>query len=409
MTWVPPPRTADAQAIHAAAAADRRANPDRFRLDAELLIERAAGDRFDPADFVGAWREGVDAYLTSAVADGRLNALGQKMVADTVVGRLRAGARTAAVHTARQPTPLAAPPIVIIGGWRTGTTFLYRLLGTDPQLHAPLPAELGAPWRFAGLDPAARRVAIEAAAPAHNLLHTLNPTMAAVHDSGALLPEECVLAMGSDMRNWGFTSTVRLDGYAEWLAEQDFAGSYARYRSVLELLADGDDRRFVLKAPAHTAELDHLVDTFPGAVVVHLHRDIVETIASGASLFAVFRSTYSDDVDPVDVGRFQTEQTERWFRRAGEFRARPAADAATFVDVDYDDLVADPASTVRRIYAAAALAPPADVDAFVAAYHAAHPRTARGPHRYAPSDFGLDPASLRTRFSFLPTRKIRGS
>lgn len=50
------------------------------------------------------------------------------------------------------------------------------------------------------------------------LLHILNPTMAAVHDSGPDLAEECVLAMGTTLHNWGFTATTRLDGYARWLA-----------------------------------------------------------------------------------------------------------------------------------------------------------------------------------------------
>ena len=39
----------------------------------------------------------------------------------------------------------------------------------------------------------------------------------------------------------------------------------------------------MLKSPAHLAEPGALVDTFPGAVVVNLHRDVVETVASGAS------------------------------------------------------------------------------------------------------------------------------
>ncbi len=401
MTWIPPSRSAAALAIHAAAEDDRGTNPDRYRLDPEHVIDRAVGDRFHRSQFAEGWQDGLEAYLASAEADGNLNTLGRRMAADSAVGRLRAGARIALTHAERTPAPLASPPIVIIGGWRTGTTYLFRLLGTDPRLHAPLPAELSAPWRFAGLARHERTPVIEGAAPAHDLLHTLNPTMAAVHDSGPWLPEECVLAMGGDMCNWGFTSTVRLDSYADWLAEQDFAGSYARYRQALELIADGDDRRFVLKAPAHTAELDHLVDVFRDAVVVHLHRDVVETVASGSSLFAVFRSTYSDHVDPRDVGRFQADQTERWFRRAHEFRATEAARATTFVDVAYHDLVADPAATLARIYAAANLDVPGDIGELVRAYDEAHPRAAHGEHRYTPADFGLDPDALRERFAFL--------
>ena len=181
--------------------------------------------------------------------------------------------------------------------------------------------------------PDARRV-IDAGAAAHDVLHLLNPQLRAIHDSGARLPEECVLGMGTDLRNWGLSATMRLDSYSHWLAHEDLAGTYRRYRRLLQLAHGTDGRRLLLKAPAHTAELDHLAAAFPGVVVVHLHRDVVETVASGASLFAVYRCTYSDDVEPVDVGRFLADQTELWLHRAATARATPDI-AATFLDVDY--------------------------------------------------------------------------
>jgi hypothetical protein len=314
-------------------------------------------------------------------------------VLGTASGKLAARAKLTELLQADpsiERRPLA-PPIVIVGGWRTGTTFLFRLLATDPRLRAPLPAELTAPWRFAGLSAAEREAAIEAGAAAHDLLHVLNSRLAAVHDSGARLPEECVLAMGTDFRNWGFSSTVRLERYSRWLAGEDLGPSYRAYRRILQLL-DAGARRWLLKAPAHTAELAHLAATFPGVCIVHLRRDIVETIASGASLFATFRSTYSDDVDPHDVGRFLTDQTELWLRRA-------AASSAPTLDVDYTDLIRDTPAVLKRIYRAAGLDEPADSAAMISRYHAATPRHAKGTHRYEPADFGLDPAALRERFS----------
>jgi len=403
--WRAPARTEQAAAAHAAAEADRAARPERYRLDPDAVAARAARHPGDEAAFAAGWREGLERYLASAAEDGRLDALGTGMVVSTAVGRLRAGAKLAR-HLEAQPGAVArardlAPPIVIVGGWRTGTTFLFRLLATDPRLRAPLPAELADPCRVAGLTDAERDAFLDASAAAHDLLHLLNPELRAIHDSGARLPEECVLGMGADLRNWGFTSTVRLDGYAEWLATQDLGGTYRHHRELLGVLDRGDGRRWVLKAPAHTAELPSLVGAFPGAVIVHLHRDIVETVASGASLFAVFRSTYSDDVDPVDVGRFQADQTERWFRRAQAYRADPASSAATFVDLDYRDLVRDPATAVAAVYAAADLAPPPDLPAFLRAHDEAQPRHAHGAHRYTAADFGLDEGELRERFAFL--------
>jgi hypothetical protein len=328
-----------------------------------------------------------------------------RMVLSTASAKLAARAKLADLARS-DPTTLQrplAPPIVIVGGWRTGTTFLFRLLATDARLRAPLPAELTAPWRIAGRAGAEREAAIDASGAAHDLLHALNPRLAAVHDSGPRLPEECVLAMGTDLRNWGFSSTVRLERYSRWLAGEDFGPSYRAYRRILQLL-DAGDQRWLLKAPAHTAELGHLAATFPGACVVFLHREIVETIASGASLFATFRSTYSDDVDPADVGRFLTEQTELWLRRAEGFRGSGRAAAVTVVDLDYADLVRETPAALRRIYGAARLDAPADLDAMVQRYHAAAPLGAKGAHAYQPADFGLEPSELRERFDWIPMR-----
>jgi len=392
--WTPPPRSSEAQAIHAAAEADRAARPERYRLDPETLLARALGDADPRVLGDDDWRPGFERYLASAVEDGRLNALGTRMLADTAVGRLRSRIAMARQRPA-EPARRVVAPIVITGGWRTGTTFLFRMLATDPRLRAPLPAELAAPWRFARFSGAERERAIEAAASRHALLHTLNPQLAVIHDSGARLPEECVLAMGTDFRNWGFPSNTRLDGYAAWLAGESFSGAYRRYRAMLECLTC-DERRWVLKAPAHCAELPSLFEAFPDACLVHLHRDIVETIASGASLFAVFRSTYSDAVDPLDVGRYVTEQTELWLERAMAFRDGPAGRGARIVDLDYRALVADPLGAVRHIYEAADLDLPPEVVAGFERHRAEHRQ--HGRHRYDPAQFGLDPGALRERF-----------
>lgn len=403
-TWQPPVRSAAARQLYAAAETDRAANPDRYQLGIEVtdtVVDRAtAGSATAELGEPDQWRAGLQQYLESAGQDGRLNALGARMVRDTAVGRLRA---RMAIDRYLRDHPEAAmrqvvAPIVIIGGWRTGTTYLFRLLAGDPRLRAPLPVELTAPWRIAGLDRADRDARIAASTAGHDMLHLLNPAMAVVHDSGARLPEECVLGMGTTLRNWAFTSTTRLDGYAGWLAGQSLAGEYAQHHRILQILDEGDGRRWVLKAPAHTAELDHLAATYPGACIVWLHRDIVETLASGASLFATYRSTYSDNVDAHDVGRFQTDQTELWLRRAVAFRDEPAAQTVTLVDIRYADLIADPQATLQHIYATANL-DPGDTPALD------RPRNSKGGHRYRPEDFGINAGAVRERMTFY-TRRV---
>ncbi|MBP3082637.1 sulfotransferase family protein [Mycolicibacterium fortuitum] len=410
--WTAPARTPEALKAYAAAEADRAVRPDRYQLGAdavEIVIDR--GTRREGAGVLGdadQWRPGLLHYLVSAEEDGRLNALGALTAQRTAAGRLAARAAISRYLHEHPDTEHRSlnPPIIITGGWRTGTTFLFRLLDRDPRVRAPLPAELGMPWRLPGALEADERVRrLEAAAAGPYMLHVLNPAMAAVHDSGPNLPEECVLGMGTTLRNWGFTATTRLDGYATWLAGQDFTAEYAQHRRMLQILDAGDGRRWVLKAPAHTAELRHVIATYPGACIVQLHRDIVETVASGASLFATYRSTYSDHVDGADVGRFQTEQTELWLRRA--VAARASASTVTWLDLQYTDLVADPEATVRRIYAAAQMEPP-DLAGMLAEQHRAQPRHGKGRHSYQPEQFGIDPDELRERMGFY-TRALAGS
>ena len=399
--WRPAPPSATARAAREAAEADRSARPERYRLDVDAVAAAAARRAGDEDRFAAGWREGLERYLGSAAGDGRLTALGTAQAIRTAIGRLRSGAamaRFAEVEPDRVARPIA-PPIFITGGWRTGTTFLFRLLATDPRLRAPLPAELSDPARLAGLEGVQREAHLDTSAAAHDALYDLNPELRAIHDSGGRLPEECALALGTDLRNWAFPSTMRLDGYARWLADEDLTPSCRAYRRALGALDRGDDRRWVLKAPTHLAALPALADAFPGAVVVRLHRDIVETVASGASLFAVFRSSFSDEVDAVEVGRYLVDQTELWYRRAAAFRADPTAATVTIVDLEYRDLVDDPATTIREVYAAADLDPPPDPAAFVADYHAGHPRDAHGTHRYTADDFGLDPGEIRERFA----------
>jgi hypothetical protein len=119
-------------------------------------------------------------------------------------------------------------------------------------------------------------------------------------------------------------------------------------------------------------------------------------VTSGASLFAVFRSTYSDQVDPVEVGRYQLDMTATWFERA--VRARATLPSGAFVDVSFPELVADPIGTARTICRAC------DVDWSAEAQAATTARLAQlqaqhGAHRYAPEDFGLDRDEILARFA----------
>ena len=103
-------------------------------------------------------------------------------------------------------------------------------------------------------------------------------------------------------------SGAHVPAYRSWIDTQDFAPAYDHLHRMLQLLQWQQRQRgetadrWVLKTPAHLGYLDDLRARFPGLHVVHLHRDPVETIASGASLNATLHAMHADTVDLHRIG-----------------------------------------------------------------------------------------------------------
>jgi hypothetical protein len=85
-----------------------------------------------------------------------------------------------------------------------------------------------------------------------------------------------------------------------------------------------------------------------------------------------------------------------WARFAEE---RTRHDPAQFVDVEYDDFVADPGGTVRGIYEAFDLPWNADVEERVRLIDEESRQGPRRPsHRYSLADYGLTEDEVLSRF-----------
>ena len=242
------------------------------------------------------------------------------------------------------------------------------------------------------MDAERREALIDASGAAHDVLHLLNPDLATVHDSGPRLPEECVLAMGTDAAQLG----VPVDDPPRRLRRlARRAGPRHRVRAAPPRAPDPRRRR----RPALGAQGPGPHGRAPPprhGRAGRLHRPPPPRHRRDGGLgrqpvrhvpLDLQRRRRRRRRRPVpDRRRPSGGSTGRW--RSGR-RRRPTASA--LLDVRYEDLVADPAGTLRRIYAAADIDPP-DVDAMVRRYDADQPRHAKGAHRYRPEDFGIDPA-----------------
>ena len=278
---------------------------------------------------------------------------------------------------------------------RSGTTLVQRLLAADPRLHVRATAgrcSRSRPrldWDPDGGGPADRRGRWRArsrprSSRAGPLRHP--PDVRARGRGGDRLPRRRVpLARARVGRR-------RRGVPAAGSTPQDFAPAYDHLHRMLQLLQwqkrqrgepatrAGCSRRRRTSATSTTC-----ARTFPDLHLVHLHRDPVETIPSGASLNTTLHAMHADTVDPHRIGPQWLERMGWTNDRAMATRDRWGCRTRPVTDVRFEDAVADPIGEMGRVYDAAGLALTAEAEAAMRDWLERRPRET-APARLRPGD-----------------------
>ncbi len=344
-------------------------------------------DDFGEPDYL----EGLQVLLDSYRNDAGLTEPGSKMFRFFLKGALVARLLSEAGWKAT-PSYVDVPitrPIFVTGLPRTGTTALHRLLAADPgnqglemwltEFPQPRP-----PREMWAADPVYAQ--IEAGLAQHGVE---NPEFMGLHYLSAGEVEECWQLLRQSIMSLSYESLAWLPTYSRWLREQDWTPAYRRHRKNLQLIGLNDPgKRWVLKNPSHLFALDALLAVYPDALVVQTHRAPETIIASMCSLAEHATQGYSTVFTGTTIGR---AQLDLWSRGLRDFSAaRAKHDSAQFLDVEFDDLRADPIGVVERIYAAVGddLAEPART-AMLALDEESTSGARRPQHSYRLADYGL--------------------
>lgn len=245
-------------------------------------------------------------------------------------------------------------PVFIVGHWRSGTTYLHNLMSLDPAFAFPTVAEIFRPLEFlpSPLDFISRGL----------LLKSL-PSRRPMDDMrlGPDLPQEeefALAAMGApsflnclyfprDLRA-SFERDVLFRGLPPAAIDR-WSQSLREFLAKLDFMHGG--RRLLLKNPADSARLPRLVEMFPGARFVHLHRAPNQVLASMRHFHrSMLPLVALQDYDLNEVDAHVTwAYVELMHVLLDDLERIPANRA---VSVGYDDLCRDPRATVERIYTA---------------------------------------------------------
>lgn len=299
-----------------------------------------------------------------------------------------------------------APPIVVVGSMRSGTTRMQRLLACDPAFNAlplweaqcPVPGPRSFAARAAGRpDPRIAQVGRMV-----RLLASINPAILEVHPTGPCEVDEELGLLDQSLSSAMIEAQRRVPAFAAHCEATDQTPAYARLKALLQLNCwfSGRDpaRPFVLKTPQHTQDLAALHAVFPDARLIFLHRDPLSLVASSASLAWNQMVIQSDEVDPHWVGREWLRKTELRLRTLD--RVRPSIPASLQIDVGFEAMNADWLGAMARVYAFLGRELTPAIRARMAAYVArAAAEHGYQRHRYRLADFGLTAGEVGERLA----------
>jgi len=303
-------------------------------------------------------------------------------------------------------------PIFIIGHARSGTTLMHRLMTADRRMSWFMTYEMLVPSivqrriiRALGAWDRSRGGAMEKRIAAWE-----DRTFAKgrqMHPMSLTGPEEDEFVLASACMS-GVWVTVfpymrELDYlyYTDEMSPRRRRRILAFYRQCVQrqLYLNGADRTHCSKNPTFAGKLESLIETFPDARFVVMNRNPYETIPSLLKMME--RNWKASDCDRdrmsdslARLGR----QSFHTYRYPYEVLARHPEVAHAIVD--YRDLVANPRSTVGRVYAELGLEMTAEFDEALT-LEEQRSRSHRAEHVYSLREFGLSRDEIRDELADL--------
>jgi len=372
----------------------------KTRLDKDQVIKAARRKsnlrNFGDDSFMYA----LDQLITSINEEARLHKFGSFIVKQRLINILQNRLR-AEDHFVKHPEILEqeiAPPIIIIGLQRTGTTKLHRLLGIHPKLRALLSWEALNPSPFSNDSDAKKR--IKQGRLAQRALRYMSPQFFAIHPVEYDAPEEDILLNEMTFLSTVPEATMHVPQYARWVESQDHTPAYTYMIKMLQLLQwqnKSGHLRWILKTPQNMEFLQLLVHIFPNAKFIHTYRDPLKIIASFSSMVYHSRRIFSDQVVPQECAAHWLKKDKYMIDKC--MNIWDLKEGYDRLDISYYNLVDDSKNVLKSILNYCGLTYTSDYDKQVDEALETEKQYRYGRHNYKLEDFGLDKKTVDQVFT----------
>jgi len=245
-------------------------------------------------------------------------------------------------------TVIAEPPLFVLGHWRTGTTLLHNLISRDPRFAYPNIHDTTYPGTLLrngnnGADRMGRFL------PAKRPMDNISVDLDLPQEDEFALALSCLcspdLALNFPRRWDRYLQYLTFEGVASERVE-DWKRTFIWFLKKLTLKYG---RPLVLKSPPHTARIRLLLELFPEARFVNIHREPY-------TVFQSWRHTQDTLAWFLYVQKPDLAASDNRLLRMGRilfdayFDQRHLIPEGRLVDIAYEDLEARPVEVMQEIY-----------------------------------------------------------
>jgi len=299
-------------------------------------------------------------------------------------------------------------PIFIIGNFRSGTTFLHRLLVKDRDATSLTSWEMYVAPSIIGRKIIRWGMKLNYAIgnPAQWLLDAFDRIMAEysyMHRFGLNEPEEDgqvlfhIFSSYDLLALFPFPDLVRqYIYYDDQIPLEVRENDMHYYHEVLKKhIFSHNQKRYISKNPSYSPKVKSLHKEFPDAKFINLVRNPLQVIPSSISLFSNHLHTYGEPETDYALQDTVIEHSKHWYLYPHRYLKKLPRDQ--YIRIRYKDLVADPKGTVERIYKQFGL----DISpeyALVLQEEAVKAQKYRSSHRYSLKSMGLNKRRILQEF-----------
>lgn len=257
-------------------------------------------------------------------------------------------------------------PIFLLGHWRNGTTHLHNLIALDERFAFPTTYQALFPHSFLSCERVGTKL-LELFLPRNRPMDNVEMKGSAPQEDEFAL---AVLSLRSPLLGWVFQR--KRAHYDQFLTLNEISpDDLERWRNELlrfmQKLTWRYDRPLVLKSPPHTARIRRLLEMFPDAKFVHIHRNPFAVFQSCRRMFQV-----NFQMDALQIA--PTEALDDWilgqYRQMYDayFAERSLIPQGQLCEIAFESVEADPLGELRRVYQSLSLPEFAEVEPRVTEY-----------------------------------------